>query len=133
MFKLDSRLEQDTHHLTELGNNTLLLNKNACFYWFILVPHTAETELYKLPNDHQLEVLDFINKLSELIDTEFNIDKLNIATLGNVVAQLHIHIIGRRHNDVCWPNPIWGTSEFSNYTDADVELIKTLTTNLSTM
>lgn len=131
MFTLDPRLEEDTYYLSKLGNNTLLLNKNACFYWFILVPHSNETELYKLEKKHQQELLALINQLSELIDTEFDIDKLNVATLGNVVEQLHIHIIGRRHNDACWPNPIWGTSEFKNYSDDELSLIqKLINTNL---
>ena len=125
-FLLDPKLEEDTHFLTHLDNNTLLLNRNAHFYWLILVPHTEVTEFFQLHTAQQQEVLILINKLSECLMQHFQIDKLNVATLGNVVSQLHIHVIGRRHDDICWPKPIWETTEFKAYDDKEVEAIKTL-------
>ena len=85
-----------------------LLHHNAEVVWFILVPHTEVTELYQLDSGLQLQVYQQINILSDYIHNHFSIDKINVASIGNVVPQLHIHVIGRRRDDVYWPDVVWG-------------------------
>ncbi|MCW9047940.1 MAG: HIT domain-containing protein [Gammaproteobacteria bacterium] len=123
-FKLHPQLQTDCYDLGVLGDCTLLLNKNALLPWFILVPHTTENELYKLESHQQSNVQNSINKLAQFVESHFITDKLNIATIGNIVPQLHIHVIGRFKNDFCWPQPVWGQSEFTPYNDNKLDLIK---------
>ena len=101
-----------------------MLSRNAYFPWFILVPDTKETEFYKLEKQHQLLLLDQINKLSNFIEKNFSVDKLNIATIGNIVSQMHIHVVGRQQKDVCWPGVVWGSDKFKPYTDGGFESIR---------
>jgi diadenosine tetraphosphate (Ap4A) HIT family hydrolase len=123
-FNLDARLQKDSHVLGHLGDTCLLLSRNAHFPWFILVPDTHETEFYMLGQDHQYRLLALINRLSVFIEKHFDADKLNIATIGNVVAQMHIHVVGRRHDDPCWPGVVWGCDQFREYPEAEVEQIR---------
>ena len=96
--------------------NLLLLMDNALLPWFILVPDTQEIELYRLPLEQQIDILYKINSLSEMLIENFEANKLNIATIGNVVSQLHIHIMGRSPGDHCWPSVAWGNPERKPYT-----------------
>jgi len=123
-FQLNPQLQADCYLLGTLGGNTLLLHKNALVPWFILVPDTQEVELYKLPAAQQSTVQSCINQLALFVDQYFTADKLNIATIGNIVPQLHIHIIGRHINDFCWPNPVWGQQQSSQYAAKDIQAIK---------
>jgi len=122
---LDHRLTETTYQLGMLADNRLLLSKNALFPWFILVPSTQETEYHKLRNEQQTEIQQHINAIARFIENNFSIDKINIATIGNIVSQLHIHIIGRSRNDACWPDVVWGTAKFKAYQLQEVNTIKT--------
>lgn len=122
-FSLDQRLAADCHRLGRLGDAELLLMDNAHFPWLILVPHCNHFEFYELDFSQQQALLVSINALSGFIKQQFSSDKLNIATIGNIVSQLHIHIIGRSHNDLCWPGVVWGTSHRSPYPASDVQRI----------
>ena len=123
-FELNHKLAADCHLLGRTGTILLLLNRNALFPWFILVPETDEIEFYKLSQPQQTELLALINHLSRFIENHFDVDKLNIATIGNVVSQLHIHVIGRHHHDPCWPGVVWGTDKFEEYSLQAVADIK---------
>ena len=114
-FQLDAQLQQDCLVLGELEHSLLLLMNNALVPWFILVPRTDKTELYELNDDVQAGVWAEVNAVSKFIKDEFCIDKLNVAAIGNVVQQLHIHIIGRQHEDYCWPRVVWGRPEKELY------------------
>jgi len=107
-FDLDERLQADCEVLMATGRCSYLLHRNAAVDWFILVPHTQETELYRIDADLQQYLYTEINRVCEFIESHFHADKINVATLGNVVAQLHVHVIGRYHNDPYWPDPVWG-------------------------
>ena len=124
---LDQRLQKDCYFLGDINGHGLLLSRNAHFPWFILVPDTKEIEFYKLDQESQLLLLDLINKLSNFIEKHFSVDKLNIATIGNVVSQMHIHIVGRSKNDPCWPGVVWGCDQFKLYDD---NVVKSLRENL---
>jgi len=122
-FELDPRLAADCHWLGLLGDAELLLMDNAYFPWLILVPHCAHSEFYQLDSSQQQALLSSINTLSDFIKRHFSSDRLNIATIGNIVSQLHIHIIGRHHDDLCWPGVVWGTSHRIPYIVADLHQI----------
>jgi len=122
--KLDARLENDCHLLGRLSVSQLLLMNNAMVPWFILVPDTDEIEYYKLSDELQLALNAEINWLSEFIAAEYHPDKINVASIGNVVKQLHVHIVGRAENDYCWPGVVWGVKVDKPYDIAAVEHIK---------
>ncbi|MDH3948588.1 MAG: HIT family protein [Gammaproteobacteria bacterium] len=114
-FQLDSQLQKDCIVLGELEHSLLLLMNNALLPWFILVPKTDKTELYELASDVQAGVWAEVNAVSKFVKNEFAVDKLNVAAIGNVVKQLHIHVIGRKHDDFCWPGVVWGRTEKASY------------------
>lgn len=116
MFSLDSRLENDTLFIANLQLSRLLLMNDSNFMWLILVPQKENlTELTDLDFAEQTQLLKEINLAAEILKKNFPCDKLNIATLGNVVSQLHIHVIARRKDDAAFPKPVWGNSVFKLY------------------
>lgn len=96
---------------------------NALFPWFILVPETDVVELCDLDPASQQILLEEINRLSRFVKESFPIDKLNVAAIGNVVKQLHIHVIGRRTDDPCWPGVVWGAGQSKPYSEVEREEI----------
>ena len=122
-FQLDTQLQKDCYVLGELECSLLLLMNNSLVPWFIIVPKTDKTEFYELESDIQATVMNEINALSRFIKDEFCVDKLNVAAIGNVVKQLHIHVIGRHGDDYCWPGVVWGQPEKTPYTDQAIEHI----------
>ena len=95
-FRLDPQLERDCFILGNVGSSLLLLLDNALVPWFILVPRVAVTEVYELEREVQLALLDQVNALSRLLKDELGVDKVNVAAIGNVVRQLHVHVVARR-------------------------------------
>lgn len=108
-FQLDPRLQNDCYQLAESDNSYCLLLNNSYFPWLIIVPKTEQTELYLLPEKQQQQLQKEINLISEFVNTHFICDKLNVASIGNIVKQMHIHIIARTEADPCWPGVVWGT------------------------
>lgn len=89
--------------------------------WFILVPRKAgATEIIDLSAQEQIQLTQESAKLSHLLQSVFSPDKLNIAALGNMVAQLHIHHIARFKTDCAWPNPVWGYAPAVPYTNEQI-------------
>lgn len=125
-ISLNSTIKKDTFAIDENDHFYLRLHKNAEIAWLILVPKTKEIEIFQLDNEFQQAVLTEINHLSALLKDKLPVDKLNIATLGNVVEQLHIHIIGRFHHDAYWPNPVWGQPGEKSYDNITVECYRQL-------
>ena len=123
-FKLDQRLDNDCFILSESENFLVLLMNNSIIPWFILVPKTDKTELFQLEKEVQIQILEHINQLSQFVMTEFEPDKLNIAHIGNIVSQMHIHIVGRFKSDPYWPGVVWGANEKEHYSAIDVNNIK---------
>jgi diadenosine tetraphosphate (Ap4A) HIT family hydrolase len=119
-FQLDPRLAHDGILLGELELCLLLMMNNALVPWFILVPRVTETELYRLSQSRQASLLHEINLISEFVQTAFASDKLNVASIGNIVSQLHVHIMGRKRDDFCWPQVVWGRPERQAYTETEI-------------
>jgi len=117
-FQLDTRLEADCEFVANLGVCRLLLMNNASVPWFILVPTVVgATELTHLSMVQQQHVLQEINLVAEMVTSLYTPHKLNIGALGNVVSQLHIHVLGRFTDDPAWPSPVWGQLPSNSYDD----------------
>jgi diadenosine tetraphosphate (Ap4A) HIT family hydrolase len=109
MFTLDPRLQQDTLVVGDFALCRLLLMNDAQFPWFILVPRREDvSELFQLDSDDQRLLWQETTALAETLKDTFAADKMNVATLGNIVSQLHMHVIVRRRVDAAWPAPVWG-------------------------
>ena len=109
MFRLDSQLAADTTVLGNFSLSQVLLSKDANYPWCILVPRCeGVTEIYQLTEQNQQQFLVESSHLAQVLMGVFKGDKMNIAALGNVVAQLHIHHIVRYRDDIAWPGPVWG-------------------------
>jgi diadenosine tetraphosphate (Ap4A) HIT family hydrolase len=117
MFELDSRLAKDTYWLGEFDLSLVLLNKDANFPWCILVPkREAVYDLYHLSEEDQQQFMRESSRLSRAMMSVLGAYKMNVAALGNVVRQLHIHHIARFKDDPVWPQPIWGKLTAVDYT-----------------
>jgi len=128
-IEIDARLKEDTIQLGFLNGQTLLLMNNSLAPWFIILPNTSEKELFKLPESERRVLEKNINILSEFIVNNFDVEKLNVATIGNVVSQMHIHVVGRHRNDFCWPGVVWGRTDKVAYGDLELTSILTLAVN----
>jgi len=106
--QIHPQLLLDCHYLGSLAASELLLNRNAALPWFILVPDSRIEDVLDLPEHHRDVVLADCAAVSTYIKQVLGFDKVNFAGLGNVVPQMHLHIIGRHKGDPCWPQPVWG-------------------------
>lgn len=121
MFEIHPQLQKDCHILGKLDLCHVLLHRNAQIPWFILVPETHVENLLDLDSDSLQRVMLSAQKVSLIITNDLKYTKTNMGSLGNVVSQLHIHIIGRHPNDPCWPQPVWGNlTQQTTYTDREL-------------
>src|SRR5947199_10436650 len=104
-FSLDPKLAADSFPVTVLSLSDLRLMNDARFPWLLLVPRVGATEIVDLAAGERMELLDEITKASAALRQATGCDKLNIAALGNVVRQLHVHVIARFTGDAGWPRP----------------------------
>lgn len=121
MFVLDQRLKDDALEIISLKLSKVLLMKDRSFPWLILVPERENIrELYELSAEDLAVLMEEISLASQVIVKLYKPDKINIGALGNVVPQLHIHVIGRFRTDRAWPGPVWGTGPTEPYTDENL-------------
>lgn len=124
-FELAPELKRDCIELADWPLCKVLLLNDSQYPWFILVPKKAGLkEIIELSEDEQVTYLRESAKLSHLLMRVFNPDKLNVAALGNVVPQLHIHHIARFTSDAAWPAPVWGKHSAVPYEDEKIAKIK---------
>jgi diadenosine tetraphosphate (Ap4A) HIT family hydrolase len=124
MFNLHNQLEQDTFLIGDLKLCQVLLMNNSFYPWFILVPKQADlVEIIDLSPADQIVLMREISLISKIIRERFNPTKLNIAALGNMVPQLHIHIIARFKDDKTFPKPVWISGESEKYQEDEMEKI----------
>ncbi len=110
-WSLHGQLERDTVSLGALPLSRLLLMNDANYPWLILVPRKADiTELIDLDEAEQKQLMREIDRSARALRAITGCDKLNIAALGNAVAQLHVHVIARFRLDAAWPRPVWGVA-----------------------
>lgn len=116
MFKLHPQLAKDCQTICHSPLCQILLMDDCRYPWIILVPKRADvTELHRLDDKDQIELIADISRISSAMEDLFQPDKLNIGALGNLVPQLHIHIIARYKTDITWPGPVWGIGDAVRY------------------
>ncbi|MBZ9539353.1 HIT domain-containing protein [Modicisalibacter tunisiensis] len=121
-FTLDDRLAADTHFLADLPLCQVRLMNDARFAWLILVPRrNGVVEVGGLSEAEQARLWHEATRLGEALKADLDGAKLNLATLGNQVPQLHFHVIVRRHDDAAWPGPVWGVGTPEPYSARAVE------------
>jgi diadenosine tetraphosphate (Ap4A) HIT family hydrolase len=132
-FALDPRLAADTHFVCSLPACDVLLMNEQRYPWVILVPRVqGATELHALAEDVRAQVLGEVMQASHVLADWPGVEKLNTGTLGNIVRQLHVHLIGRHTGDPAWPGPVWGHSPRLPYLNGDEHrLVNTLRENLA--
>jgi diadenosine tetraphosphate (Ap4A) HIT family hydrolase len=116
-FHLDPRLADGSFPLGNLPLSTLFLKDDARFAWVVLVPRRADMrELVDLAADDSAQLMSEIRAVSQALQAEVAHDKLNVAAIGNIVSQLHVHIVARSVDDAAWPGPVWGVGTAEAYT-----------------
>lgn len=121
---IDPRLTQGGFAITSLDVSTLILKDDKRFPWVILVPkypHIQDLDELKPADLAQLFVE--VTLCSKVMKAIWPIEKMNVASIGNMVPQCHIHIVGRRKDDILWPQPVWGLGAQEPYLRADAETI----------
>ena len=117
MFKLDNRIEQDSFLVKENNDFQVRLMDISEVFWVILIPKKSNlTELYELEIKDRNYLLNFAIELGDYLKSKGRYYKTNIGMLGNVVSQLHLHLVLRKKSDPAWPGPVWGYN-FKNKLD----------------
>ena len=124
-FVLDERLARDSESILNLGLCDLRLANDSRWPWLILVPQRPNvSELFELaPLDQAVLTFEQVT-VGAALKKATGADKINIAAIGNIVRQLHVHIVARSENDPNWPKPIWGHGESIPYAKADFDATK---------
>lgn len=131
IFQIHPQLAADSHALFEWQTCHVRLHNNATFPWLIIVPETEQIEFHDLPTKLQLAITHISQVSSEWFKAAYNCEKTNFAAIGNVVQQLHVHVIGRHSKDPLWPDVVWGNDfPIKNYQTAEIERIKQKLQNL---
>ena len=122
MFQLHPQLKKDSFFIKNLELCQVLLMNNAFYPWLILVPRKEGlVEIIDLSFQEQNLLMAEISSMSKILKNDVGADKINIATFGNVVPQLHIHIIARFKNDLTFPKPVWVSQDIKEYQNDDKE------------
>lgn len=118
MIRLHPRLEQDCHYVTRLDLCHLLLMNDRTYPWCLLVPDREDiTEIHQLEEAEQQQLIRESSRLARGLTQLYRPDKLNIAAIGNLVPQLHLHHVVRYTGDPAWPKPVWGQAPARPYSD----------------
>ena len=108
-WTLHPQLERDTASIGDLPLSRVLIINDANYPWLLLVPRRPNiVELIDLEEVEQAQLTTEVTRVARALRAVTNCDKLNIAALGNVVPQLHVHVIARFRSDAAWPKPVWG-------------------------
>lgn len=123
-FRLNERLAADSLSVGVFELCQLRLINNRLWPWLLLVPQIeGVTEIHELPPSARACLIEETAVASQALTRLFPVDKVNVGALGNIVSQLHVHVVGRRRDDPAWPGPVWGSGFAEPYNDADVETI----------
>ena len=118
-FELDSRLANDSVLVAEGPLSQIRLMNDERFPWLVIVPRLGGiTEWIELDGEQQDKLRTELNRTSKALKSEDGVEKINIGALGNIVRQLHFHVIGRHEGDPAWPGPVWGSGQAHRH-DAD--------------
>jgi diadenosine tetraphosphate (Ap4A) HIT family hydrolase len=115
-FELHPQLAADSVTVTKLALSEVRLITDANYPWLILIPKRADIrEIHRLTAADQQTLMQEIAHVADRLEAVTGADKMNVAALGNMVPQLHVHIIARFETDLAWPGPIWGVAPQKNY------------------
>lgn len=110
LFHLDERLAADTHDVARWGLSCVRLVDDANYPWLMLIPERpALIDFHDLGPGDLATICDEVVRASRALQALFKPDKINVAALGNLVPQLHVHVVARFTDDPAWPRPVWGT------------------------
>jgi diadenosine tetraphosphate (Ap4A) HIT family hydrolase len=118
---IDPRLAADTIPVATLALSEVRLMDDSRFPWLVLIPSREVTEIADLSPLDRSSLMEEIAAVSKALSSIRQVDKLNVGALGNVVPQLHVHVVGRRHSDAAWPGPVWGSGEATRYDEGERE------------
>lgn len=120
-FQLDPRLSTDSVFVADGPLSQVRLMNDARYRWLLLVPRVdGAVEWLDLDGGQQRLLLAEINQVGALLRSGPGTSKLNIGALGNIVRQLHIHLVARHEGDAAWPGPVWGHGRAEPYPDQDL-------------
>ena len=120
MALLHPQLEKDTRAVGEDDHFWIRYMNDRRFGWIIIVPKLEGVrEWYELDPQRQTDLLELTNRSAQYLQRLTSAEKINIGALGNMVPQLHVHIIARNSNDPCWPGPVWGNGAPEPYAESD--------------
>lgn len=133
MFVLDPKIEADSVFICDLELCQLRVQNDQRYPWLVLVPKVADvTEVHQLSTEMQQQLMSESSKVAEILKANTGCIKINVANLGNVVSQLHWHIVARFENDLTWPGPIWGVGAPEPYQDNKLaSLVEEIKTSLN--
>lgn len=121
-FELDPRLAADSHWVADQALCQVRLMDDTRFPWLVLVPRVAGAiEWFDLAESDQHLLLDEVSQAARLLRQQSGCDKINIGALGNMVRQLHVHVVARSVGDAAWPGPVWGSGEAKRFAPAALE------------
>ncbi len=124
-FALHPTLARDTVEVARLPLCRVLLMKDSRFPWLILVPEReGAREIHELTASDRAELIEEFARAARVLERLFRPDKLNVGALGNVVPQLHVHVVARFATDAAWPGPVWGSGTAVAYSNEPLEALK---------
>ena len=120
-FALDPRLESLSHSISVIEDIDIRLANDCRFLWLYLVPQIPNiVEIEDMPAKTRERLMFLATDLSSALKSYANADKMNIAAIGNIVSQFHLHIVARHIGDAAWPDPIWGHGTMEPYDEAEL-------------
>ncbi|MFT5692909.1 MAG: diadenosine tetraphosphate (Ap4A) HIT family hydrolase [Oceanicoccus sp.] len=123
MFNLHPQLSEDCFLVGDLPLCRVLLANDKNYPWLILVPRREGVrEIFQLQASDQVLLMSESSSVARILNAHFNADKMNVAALGNMVPQLHLHHIVRYKIDVSWPKPVWGVEQAKIYSSEETTL-----------
>ena len=121
-FVLDPRLAADSHWVADGSLCQVRLMDDSRFPWLVLVPRVAgAVEWFDLSESDQHLVFDEVSQAARLLRMQSGCGKINIGALGNIVRQLHVHVVARSHGDAAWPGAVWGSGEAKRFSAVSLE------------
>ena len=121
-FQLDDRLAADSVSVMQSGVIDVRMMRDARYYWLVLVPQIeGAVEWFDLPDVAARGLFTTAQECAQRLQALTRADKMNIAALGNMVKQLHVHVIARHEADEAWPGPVWGVGEAVDFDEAELK------------
>jgi len=121
-FTLDPKLEADTFEVGDFALSRVLMMNDARYDWLILVPRRPDlSEIVDLAPAERSELMEEVARAVEVLRGLDGVAKVNVGALGNIVRQLHVHVVARRVGDAAWPGPVWGAGAGRAHAEGDAE------------